>query len=84
MTSDRPYRSAIDLEVALAEVRDNTHVQFDGQVSQALFHLLRDELSGDVDAMAILPRVRSRYSPKSVGLFLETVTEGNGNRHPAG
>jgi putative nucleotidyltransferase with HDIG domain len=84
MTSDRPYRSAIDLEVALTEVRDNTHVQFDGQVSQALFQVLRDELSGDVDAMTILPRVRSRYSPKSVSLFLETVTEENGDRHQAG
>lgn len=84
MTSDRPYRSAIDLEVALTEVRDNTHIQFDGQVSQALFQVLRDELSGDVDTMSILPRVRSRYSPKSVGRFLETVTEGSGYRPAAG
>jgi putative nucleotidyltransferase with HDIG domain len=84
MTSDRPYRSAIDLEMALSEVRDNIHVQFDGQVSRALFQVLRDELRGDVDSMSILPRVRSRYSPARVGLFLETVAEGNGDRRPVG
>jgi putative nucleotidyltransferase with HDIG domain len=36
MTSDRPYRNALPLDVALAEVRDNTGKQFCPRVAAAL------------------------------------------------
>jgi putative nucleotidyltransferase with HDIG domain len=70
MTSDRPYRPALDLEIALREVRDHVSVQFDRRVSQAFFQVLHDEVSGDSPVPAIIPRIRSRYSPSRIRRFL--------------
>jgi putative nucleotidyltransferase with HDIG domain len=70
MTSDRPYRPALDLEIALREVRDHVSIQFDQRVSQAFFQVLHDEVSGDSAVPAIIPRIRSRYSPSRVKRFL--------------
>jgi len=36
MTTDRPYRRALSLDAALAEVRDNAGTQFDPAVAHAL------------------------------------------------
>lgn len=41
MTSDRPYRRAMSVETALAELRDGIGRQFDGQVVQALINWLK-------------------------------------------
>ncbi|MFC1657112.1 HD-GYP domain-containing protein [Candidatus Moduliflexota bacterium] len=73
MTSDRPYRPALDLEVALREVHENVSVQFDRKVTQAFFHILRDEVAGDVESAAIVSRIRSRYSPTRIKRYLGKV-----------
>ena len=36
MTTDRSYRKALSLEVAIAELRDNAGTQFDPDVVEAL------------------------------------------------
>jgi diguanylate cyclase (GGDEF)-like protein/putative nucleotidyltransferase with HDIG domain len=61
MTSDRPYRSGMPVEDALAEVRRCAGTQFDPQVAEALVDLVE---GGDIAVMALrepvetsLPRV---------------------------
>jgi HD-GYP domain-containing protein (c-di-GMP phosphodiesterase class II) len=41
MTTDRPYRSALPLEKALAELRANAGTQFDPAVAEALARLVQ-------------------------------------------
>jgi HD-GYP domain-containing protein (c-di-GMP phosphodiesterase class II) len=45
MTSDRPYRRAMAFEVALAEIRRYSGIQFDPQVVQAFEQALREPLA---------------------------------------
>lgn len=40
MTTDRPYRRALDRDAALAELRANAGVQFDPRVVEALVHVV--------------------------------------------
>jgi HD-GYP domain-containing protein (c-di-GMP phosphodiesterase class II) len=49
MTSDRPYRSGIDAEEAIAELERCAGAQFDAQVVDALVALIR---SGALDVLA--------------------------------
>lgn len=42
MTSDRPYRRALSLESALAEIQRGAGTQFDARVVECLVHLHRD------------------------------------------
>ena len=46
MTSDRPYRKALSLEVVVSEIHKYTGTQFDPQVTQALLALLEREGEG--------------------------------------
>lgn len=39
MTSDRPYRKALPVEVAIQEIRDHSGTQFDPQVAEAFIEL---------------------------------------------
>ena len=39
MTSDRPYRPALPIEVAVDEIRDFAGIQFDPRVSEAFLSL---------------------------------------------
>jgi HD-GYP domain-containing protein (c-di-GMP phosphodiesterase class II) len=50
MTSDRPYRRALDHDVALAELREHAGTQFDPRVVDALLSVL-----GAAPATAPLP-----------------------------
>jgi HD-GYP domain-containing protein (c-di-GMP phosphodiesterase class II) len=86
MTSDRPYRPALGLDVALKEVWDNVHIQFDREVSKAFFGIISDEIGGKSARPAIIPRIRSRYVPKSIKKLLGTVARdlvGSGRPVPA-
>lgn len=74
MTSDRPYRPALGLDVALKEVWDNVHIQFDRAVSKAFFGIVGDEIGGRSAHPAIIPRIRSRYAPKSIKKLLGAVS----------
>jgi HD-GYP domain-containing protein (c-di-GMP phosphodiesterase class II) len=42
MTTDRPYRRALDVDVALQELRDNAGTQFDPRVVDALVKVVED------------------------------------------
>jgi GAF domain-containing protein len=44
MTSDRPYRKAMSPELALAEIRDNSGIQFDPEVVEAFTRIMEREL----------------------------------------
>jgi putative nucleotidyltransferase with HDIG domain len=66
MTSDRPYRPALDLELVLNEVRGNVNRQFDRRVTRAFFGVLGDEIESSNGGAVILPRIRSRYTEKAV------------------
>ncbi|MBL7183596.1 MAG: HD domain-containing protein, partial [Anaerolineae bacterium] len=46
MTSDRPYRRALPLNVVLRELEKNKGIQWDPQVTDALTGILRQELEG--------------------------------------
>jgi HD-GYP domain-containing protein (c-di-GMP phosphodiesterase class II) len=39
MTSDRPYRKALPMEVAIQEIRDHSGRQFDPEVAAAFISL---------------------------------------------
>lgn len=44
MTSDRPYRKGLPVEVALGEIEKNTGTQFDPELAQAFLAMMREEL----------------------------------------
>ncbi len=46
MTSDRPYRRALPLNVVLRELEKNKGIQWDPQVTEVLTGILRQELEG--------------------------------------
>ena len=43
MSSDRPYRPALGMEVALAEIRENAGVKYDAEVSAACLRLVEEQ-----------------------------------------
>ena len=43
MTSDRPYRLARSLDLALAEIQDGSGSQFDPEIVQAFLDLIEDQ-----------------------------------------
>jgi HD-GYP domain-containing protein (c-di-GMP phosphodiesterase class II) len=45
MTSDRPYRRAMSFEVAMAEIRRNSGIQFDPQIVEAFDVAMRDPIA---------------------------------------
>ncbi len=75
MTSDRPYRPALDLEIALREVKDNVNLQFDHDISRAFFRIIKEEIDGTETSPSVIPRIRSRYSPVKIKGFLNRALE---------
>jgi hypothetical protein len=59
MTTDRPYRSAMSLDAAIAELRANAGTQFDPKVASALIEIVR---SWEAAAVA------ERAQPERVGI----------------
>ncbi len=45
MTSDRPYRKGLPLEVALAEIAKNAGVQFEPRLAEAFVQMMREKMS---------------------------------------
>jgi len=43
MSSHRPYRPALGIEVALAEIEENTNKLYDPQVAKVCLKLFREE-----------------------------------------
>ena len=48
MTSERPYRRALPREIALKEIRENSGIQFDPEITAVFLRLLGDEMDTDV------------------------------------
>lgn len=47
MTSDRPYRKALPMEVAFAELRRCTGSQFDPKIVETLIKIIQDDQQND-------------------------------------
>ena len=58
MTTDRPYRRALPLKVALQELERHKGVQWDSQVVEAFIEVLRQELESEGDS-SLLPSFAS-------------------------
>jgi HD-GYP domain-containing protein (c-di-GMP phosphodiesterase class II) len=68
MTTDRPYRKALDREAALAEMRANAGRQFDPRVIDALVHVIEQgqpALASTDDVRAVLVSSRLRHGATS-------------------
>jgi HD-GYP domain-containing protein (c-di-GMP phosphodiesterase class II) len=68
MTTDRPYRKALDREAALAEMRANAGKQFDPRVIDALVHVIEQgqpALASTDDVRAVLVSSRLRHGATS-------------------
>ena len=64
MTSDRPYRAALPLEDAIAELRRHSGTQFDPQVVEALLAVLDESpMPALMDSRALPPASLSRPCP---------------------
>lgn len=68
MTTDRPYRKALDREAALGEMRANAGRQFDPRVIDALVHVIEQgqpALASTDDVRAVLVSSRLRHGATS-------------------
>jgi ribonuclease P protein subunit RPR2 len=52
MTSDRPYRASIGIDLALAEIRGGAGTQWDPEVVQVFVQMIEDEASADDEALS--------------------------------
>ena len=75
MTSDRPYRTGLDLKDALEELRKCRDAQFDCKVVAALCRVLEKEISGELTEPDILPHLDSDFDPSIIAELLEVLTE---------
>jgi putative nucleotidyltransferase with HDIG domain len=66
MTSDRPYRPALDLKDAVRRIREGVCVQFDPDVSKAFFRILVEEVCGVTASPEVMPHVASTFQPEAV------------------
>jgi len=66
MTSDRPYRPALDLEEAIRRIREGVGVQFDPAATRAFLAVLRDEVSGSAPDPAIVPGLTRHFPAAEV------------------
>jgi putative nucleotidyltransferase with HDIG domain len=75
MTSDRPYRAQIGLEETLLEIKRCTGTQFDANIAEVLFRVLRKELTSEGIASEICPFLRLDYDPECILHVLEEVCQ---------
>jgi HD-GYP domain-containing protein (c-di-GMP phosphodiesterase class II) len=66
MTSDRPYRPALELGSALGRIGTSVSVQFDPEVTRAFLHVLRAEVRGEETSTQILSGIDLRFSHAAV------------------
>ncbi len=60
MTTDRPYRNKLGLDVAFREIIRCSGTQFDERITKTFFNLLLRELSGEVNELPILPHLQDQ------------------------
>jgi hypothetical protein len=76
MTSERAYRSKMDLRGALEELKRCLGTQFDGRIVAALCRVLEKEIKGELPKPNILPHLDPDFDPSVISGLLEAlVTE---------
>ncbi|GAB4389427.1 MAG: hypothetical protein Kow0025_14680 [Thermodesulfovibrionales bacterium] len=73
MTTDRPYRSRLDLEDALEELKRCLGTQFDGRIMSAFCRVLEKEIKGDLLEPDILPHLNKDFDPSVITGMLEAI-----------
>jgi HD-GYP domain-containing protein (c-di-GMP phosphodiesterase class II) len=66
MTSDRPYRPALELQEAVRRIREGVGVQFDGEIARVFLDVLRSEVSGDAPEPALIAGLNRQFSADTV------------------
>jgi hypothetical protein len=83
MTSDRPYRPALQLPEVVTRISSGISVQFDPHVTRALFRLVRDEVRGAAGGRVVLDHLGGKpVSARVVGQIDEILLDLAGS--PAG
>ncbi len=66
MTSDRPYRPALELDEAVARIQAGVRVQFDAEVTRAFLDVLRAEVQGEAAEPCVVAGVNRAFSSDAV------------------
>ncbi len=74
MTTDRPYRGKLSLFDALREVKKCLGAQFDGNISNVFFRVLKKEIKGEIREAQILPHLDKDFDPTVINTLLEGIT----------
>ena len=73
MMTDRPYRSRLSLEHALADLRKHTNKQFDGSVMTAFCRLLLKEINGATRQRVFIPMIGLKFDRVAVTATLDSM-----------
>ncbi len=73
MTSERSYRSKMDLKAALEELKRCLGSQFDGKIVAAFCRVLEKEIKGKLAEPDILPHLESDFDPSVISGLLEVL-----------
>jgi len=82
MTSDRPYRPALNLKEAVGRIREGVRVQFDPRVTRAFLEVLRGEVRGEATPPQIIDGLEKRYSSVAMIGSIERFLGELGPVHP--
>jgi putative nucleotidyltransferase with HDIG domain len=84
MMTDRPYRSRLPLDLALADLRENAGKQFDPRVVAAFCSLLLKEISGAAKDRVLLPMIGLKFDRAAIIQTLESMIGEFGDEVPEG
>jgi putative nucleotidyltransferase with HDIG domain len=73
MTSERAYRSKMDLVGALEELKRCLGTQFDGKIVAAFCRVLEKEIKGELPEPNILPHLDRNFDPSVISGLLEAL-----------
>ncbi len=73
MTSERAYRSKMDLKAALEELKRCLGTQFDGKIVAAFCRVLDKEIKGELPEPNILPHLDEDFDPSVISGLLEVL-----------
>jgi putative nucleotidyltransferase with HDIG domain len=73
MTSERAYRSKMDLIAALEELKRCLGTQFDGKIVAAFCRVLEKEIKGELPEPNILPHLDRNFDPSVISGLLEAL-----------
>jgi HD-GYP domain-containing protein (c-di-GMP phosphodiesterase class II) len=73
MTSERAYRSKMDLRGALEELKRCLGTQFDGRIVAAFCRVLEKEIKGELPEPNILPHLDPDFDPSVISGLLEAL-----------